>query len=386
MPGGLVRVGRTSEELDVSILAGQGSKDTWVLSSKPVRHVSLLPSRDSFLQLRRTGADLASRVADQLFWLGRHAERAEGSARLMRTLLLRLTSETEIENVSEVLPLVRTLASLGQIEPGLAVEGIRQQLPAIDEMLLRAAFDQITPGSLGSSVGGMYRAAVLVRDRLSMDSWRIINRMYRQLQTNAARTDMNLSALLEALNWLITDLAALGGLVSESMTRAQGWTLLDLGRRLERALHTITLIRTTLLERPSHDAPTLQAVLEVADSLITYRSRYLNSLDTAPALDLLLSDETNPRSLAFQLVCIAKRIERLPRDDSRPLRGPEQRLAMSMLHGIRMVDLDMLGEAGTNSQRSKLHRLLLQILDQLPRLAETITHRYLVHADVQHSL
>ena len=386
MPGGLVRVGPTSDEFDFSILAGQGSKDAWVLSGKPVPYSSLFSSRDSHLQLRRTGADLPSRVADHLFWLGRHTERAEITARLMRTALLRLTSETEIEAILELPALLRTMATMGHIEPGVAVDGMRQQLPAIDELLPRAAFDATTPASLLGSIQSSYRSAMLVRDRISIDSWRVINRMHRQFQLCADRGNIDLSALLELLNSAITDIAALDGLVSESMTRAQGWRFLDLGRRLERSLHTITLITTALLEAAQADALTLEAVLEVADSLITSRSRYLTSLELAPTLDLLLTDETNPRSVAYQLVRITQHIEQLPRDKSQPLRSAEQRLAMSMLSNVRMVDLDLLCEAADAGQSSKLHGLLIRFLDQLPKLSELVTNQYLIHADTQRSL
>jgi uncharacterized alpha-E superfamily protein len=125
----------------------------------------------------------------------------------------------------------------------------------------------------------------------------------------------------------------------------------------------------------------LEAVLEVADSMMTYRSRYLANLQMAPILDLLLTDETNPRSLAFQLVALSDHVENLPRDVSQAMRSPEQRAALNALTTIRMADVESLSET-QKGQRVQLDRLLARLADQLPRLSDMISHKYLVHAGV----
>lgn len=382
MPGGLVRTSTSSDPLDRSILAGKGSKDVWVLSEGPVQVVSLLSLPGQSFELRRSGTELPSRVADNLFWLGRHVERAEGSARLLRTVLVRLTGEADPTTLPELEPLLRALAEQGQIEPGFVVEGIRDQLPAIEQALPASVLDEQQPNSLRATLAAMFRTTSIVRDRLSIDAWRILNRIEGELDPYTGRRDVELSELLGLVSKTIIDLSAFDGLAMESMTRTQGWRFLDLGRRLERSLHTIALVRNALVKSQQHEGPVLEAILEVADSLMTYRSRYLGAFHVAPVLDLLLTDETNPRSLAFQLAALADHVENLPRDQNQALRGPDQRIALSVLTSIRMVDVAALCEVEENGERAKLYRMLGRLTDQLPRLSDLITHKYLIHAGV----
>ena len=130
----------------------------------------------------------------------------------------------------------------------------------------------------------------------------------------------------------------------------------------------------------------LEAFLEVVDSLMTYRSRYLATLQPAPVLDLVLTDETNPRSVAFQLVTLADHVENLPRDRTQPLRSPEQRIVLSLLTAVRMAEAVTLRRLPRRDERTKLDRLLGRLGDQLPRLSDLIAHKYLVHAGTPRQL
>jgi uncharacterized alpha-E superfamily protein len=386
LPGGLVRVAQDAAQLDQSVLAGDGSKDVWVLAEGPVREVSLLHPPGEPLELRRSDADFPSRVADNLFWLGRQVERADGTARLLRTILVRLTSEYDVESMSEADPLLRCLAAQGQLEPGFVVEGIRQQLPAIERALPAAMLDASLPSSLASTLAAAHQVASLVRDRISIDSWQIVHRVYGELQSLAGRSGASLNDALVLVNRIISDLAAFGGLVDESMTRTQGWRILDIGRRLERALHTIAVTQNVLLDVDPNDGPVFEALLEVVDSRMTYRTRYMATLQPAPVLDLVLTDETNPRSVAFQLATLADHVEHLPRDRSQPLLSPSQRIVISLLDTVRMADVDTLRTVPHRSERSKLDRLLLRLGEQLPRLSDLIAQQYLVHAGTPRQL
>jgi uncharacterized alpha-E superfamily protein len=282
--------------------------------------------------------------------------------------------------------LLRCLAAQGQIEPGFVVEGVRDQLPRIENALPASVLDDQQPGSLRSTFTALCRTASLVRDRLSFDGWRIVHRIQEQVESLPAQGVVELSDILELINRMIINLAAFEGLVMESMTRTLAWRFLDLGQRLERAMQTVSLVRTGL-DKPSHNqGAVLEAMLEVADSLMTYRARYLASVQWAPVLDLLLTDETNPRSLAYQLVKIAAHVEELPRDRSQPLREPEQRIAISALDSVRLVDFEVLSERHTPGRPGELERLLAQLARQLPHLSDLISHKYLIHAVVPRQL
>ncbi len=383
LPGGLAHVSPNSDQLDFSILAGEESKDVWVLADGPVHDVSLLRTAGGKVEFRRSGAELPSRVADNLFWVGRNIERAESTARLLRPVLARLMSESRSAGGAELAALLRCLATQGQIEPGFVVEGIKEQLPSIEEALPAVVLSKEQTGSLRATVASMYFNASRVRDRLSLDCWRIVQRLEHQLAVLVAP---ELSDLMELLNRLIIDLAAFDGLVEESMTRTLGWRFLDLGRRLERALHTIVLVRSALAAAGEGDVQVLEAVLEAADSSMTYRARYLASMQLPAVLDLLLTDESNPRSLAFQLAEIADHVENLPRDPSQTHRGPEQKIAMSALNRIRAVDGEALCEKRVSKKPTGLEQTLASLSEQLPKLSELISHKYLIHAGTPRQL
>lgn len=386
MPGGLARVSPVANRLDLSISSGEGSKDAWVLSDGPVPPVSLLNPPGFIQELRRSGAELPSRIADNLFWLGRHAERAEGATRLLRTTIARLTGEAIAGNSPEVSVLLRGLAEIGQIEAGYAVEDMRQHLPIIELALPLAVFSDTEASSLRSTLQSMNRTASLVRERLSNDSWRLINRIYHEFVNRREFAQSDLNRLLEQLNRLIIDLLAFSGLVSESMTRTLGWRFLDLGRRIERSMHTIMLVRNLLLPLEDREAPVLDAVLEVADCSITYRMRYLNNLQLAAVLDLLITDETNPRSLASQLVQLCDHVDHLPRDPNLPLIGEEQRIGLSALTSVRMLSAEKLARMRTPDERMNMDKMLGKIATQLPRLSDVISSKYLIHAGLTRQL
>ena len=379
LPGGLARTSAIRGSLETSILDGEGSKDTWVMSDRPVEPVSLLPRPGAGLRIRRSGADLPSRVADDLFWLGRYLERADATVRLLRTVTMRLTSESDYRSLPSLPHLVRAMAAQGQIEPGFAVDGIRELLPELTHALPKGAIDRDESGGIRAVLEHTMRIAGKVRDRLSVDSWRILLRMVEQFEgIDPAACD--LTELLNLTNDTILDLAAFSGTIMESMTRTQSFRFLELGRRLERAMQLINLIEATVVPSKEISTELLEAILEVADSLMTYRSRYMANLQLAAALDLLLTDETNPRSLAFQLVALRKHVDRLPRRQDLPKLTRDERLAMSMLHNIRMIDIDAICQHHSLESVSPLQALLQGLRHDLPLLSNAISDTYLVHS------
>ena len=113
MPGGLTRVGG-GERMQISLHGGGSNKDTWVLADGPVEQVTLLPSEQHVVELRRVGNNLPSRLADNFYWMGRYCERGDATARLLRSALLRLNSEGTGDSFPLIEPLLDTLAKQGQ--------------------------------------------------------------------------------------------------------------------------------------------------------------------------------------------------------------------------------------------------------------------------------
>lgn len=376
MPGGLTRVSSSLESLRLSLVEGHHSKDTWVLSDGPVVPVSLLKTSDDDVPLRRGGVDLPSRVAEQFFWLGRQAERAEALARLLRTVTLRLTSEADTTSLVELPSLLRVLAEGGQIEPGFVVDEIRSRLPAIERVLPLSVFDEEQPQALRATISRLAHLSAIVRDRISLDTWRILRQLDEQFWPSTTETD--LADLLEKLDALLRNLSAFTGLALENMTRTQAWQFLQLGRRIERALQTANLVRVMLHSGEATEHAVLEALLEVADSIMTYRSRYLARVQLAPVLDLLLTDESNPRSIAFQVSCCAAHVEQLPRDPDEE-NSPEMKLIGSLVELVRNVDSQALARDFLQEDAEKFDGFFAQLDALLPKLSDAVSHRYLLH-------
>lgn len=407
MPGGLTRVSAADNSKMVTIRKGGGSKDTWVLSDRPVEYVSLLNRTSAAaIELSRDGGGLPSRVADNLYWLGRYAERADAMLRLLRCILLRLADRSNFESTPELPTLLRTLTHSTLSYPGFVGEGSEERLENPEPELLAVIFDSKTPGSLRSTISLVHGVIAIVRDRLSTDAWRILYQLHQdfmqQAQLPAYQTQI--ADLLSTTNRMIITLAAFGGLASESMTRGQGWRFLDMGRRIERAVQTISLLRAVATlsnadgssdqKSAESSEPTarqayeqsLQSILEVADSIMTYRRRYQTSMQLPAALDLMLTDETNPRSVGFQLALIADHIEHLPGERHMPARSPEQRIIMGLTAAVRLCDIERLCKADSKGHRAELDELLDRLALHLPALSETISKTFLSHTQVSRQL
>jgi uncharacterized alpha-E superfamily protein len=363
---------------------GAGSKDLWVLANhQEVSPVSLLRSAAQPRGVVRSGGDLPSRVADNLFWFGRYLERAEGNVRLLRSLLARLTDDVIPDHVPEFSALLRAAEVNAELAAGsLEVNGARS--PAkLDGILSELLFAEAAPHSLRATVSAAHRAGSTVRDRLPADMWRLVSRLKATLDEGSRAPRFRLTEAFEVVAELVPVLAALAGLSIENMTHGPGWRFADMGRRVERLYHTVRLLRALLVPVAPEDGPTIEALLEVADSVITYRTRYLGTLQVPLVLDLLLTDETNPRSAAYQLVSLGDHLEKLPRADVSAVRPEEVRIT---LRGLSLVQLADVRDLALESPRSQLDALLAELEDTAPRLAESLTRSYLTHAQPLQSL
>ncbi len=402
IPGGLARVSSTNQSFLISRHRGN-SKDTWVLASEPVSNFSLLRSQIHPVELSRGGNDLPSRAADNLFWLGRYAARAEGKTRLFRAILVRLTESSGVNEGSELPILLRTaLDQESYPEPGLEGNG-SSSWPLPTDALLKKILDTENPDSLAGTLNSLYQAARYARDKISSDMWRIVNllslppalRLPTQSEDShravvaeppagwgnffRRRGLPRLSEVLNMLSETVIRLTALGGMATESMTRGQGWRFLEMGRQLERASHLVDLIKKTLVKRNESEGTLLEAILEIFDSSMTYHRRYLGSPELAPVLDLLLADEENPRSLAFQLGHLERQVKRLPRSIGTARRSPEERLVLELLTDVRLADIELLASTEGDNTRPLLSAFVNQFHEELPKISEALSRGYLTH-------
>lgn len=380
LPGGLARVAWKPELLDQSPTSGEKSQDVWIQGHRSAPPTDANSAKSGPITLKRSGTELPSRVADSFFWLGRNIERAEFSARLMRIALQLLLNERE--GILEGSRILRALAESGQIEPDLIVPGIKETLPVLTRSLPSSLFSDQLPMGFRSSLDHVIRLSAGLRDRLSTDSWRIINRMDSLCAQRPVSDMPDVADATELLDMLISIMSAFSGFVAENTTRTLGWRFLDLGRRIERAQQTVDFLDVMFGQTNQYGDLVIESALQVLDSLMTYRLRYLTTLHPVAACDLLLHDQSNPRSVAYQLDMIELHVSHLPSDPKQVEIRVDQRLAVAMKHSVRMTSPDSL-MAIEEGQRPELQQLLRRLNGQLSELSQTVSSRYLVHAPLQ---
>jgi uncharacterized alpha-E superfamily protein len=374
MPGGLVRVAEADGQV-VSMQRGGRSKDAWVLWDGPVDTFSMLRPRNQPVQLQRASADLPSRTADHLFWLGRYAERSESIARLLRCLMMRVRRASH----NELVCLFRLHGCFDSPHSTLPKDRLPNARDLEDELVsLMSNADR--PDSLASNLAEVHRVGGNVRERLSADMSRLIVAL-----ADAARTEdyMLFVEYSAVLNGCLELLSAFSGMERENITRGSGWLFMSLGRRLERAMYLVRQLRELTSGLNEDSWPLLEYVLEVADSFMTYRSRYFTTLQPIAVLDVLMADDCNPRSLILHMVHIAALNQKLPRHSPADQAAIQQ--AVALLRGLDLEKLEFAlpgGDrpAGDSGGQSQIDRSLVSVQKLLPSWADNISLTYFDHA------
>ncbi|HEY8254690.1 MAG TPA: circularly permuted type 2 ATP-grasp protein [Rhizomicrobium sp.] len=307
MPGGLTRVAADDTVRALSMQSGASSKDAWVISETPVDNFTLLGQGARALEVKRQGESAPSRAMDNLFWLGRYAERTEAFVRILRAVTSRL-----IDDPANALEVARKLLIPFSHASDNPIEEIASEQALAEELQL-LVFSPYNSRSLQRLLARVEQTGWSVRDRLSLDTWRSIHALAAREVLPAQDAPFDAAATRLYLDGLVARAAALAGLSAENMTRGPNYLFLDLGRRLERALHLAWLLRQTVAAPDARETEHMRILLEIDDSAMTYRSRYFNVFQLVPFIDLLMLDEHNPRSCAFQLAAIESHLKELPR-------------------------------------------------------------------------
>jgi len=381
MPGGLTRVSPATGAKFISMQHGGTSKDTWIISESPVEDISLIRGSHQSIELRRTGNNLPSRLADNFFWLGRYSERADATARLLRSALQRFNPERSGGAQSLVMPLLQTLETQGQLPDLSTRPELRLNGEAFEAELLAAIFDPTRPGSLRNTADQLQRLAIHVRDRTSNDMWRALSNLNDRLAMPIKKMVLLAGDATAVVNETLLGLAAFHGLARENMTRAQAWRFLDMGLRIERAVYLSTLLDATLASPDAENSSLLEAVLEVADSSITFRSRY-TLLPSVPAVfDLVLLDDKNPRSVLFQIRQLAKHFEHLPREREN-MPGSGKSIVARCLARLNQTDARELAGPAHTWPKSEVKSAIRETIQALPKLSDAIAASYFAHSSI----
>jgi uncharacterized circularly permuted ATP-grasp superfamily protein/uncharacterized alpha-E superfamily protein len=374
MPGGLVRAAGSGGPV-VSMQHGGHSKDAWILWDAPVDTFSMRKPRGEPVELRRGSSDLPSRAADNLFWLGRYAERAENMARLLRTLISRVRRADS----SELGCLLRLHGCFDSRHSKLP----KRRRPTANELekeIISVMTDTERADSLASTLDEVHRVGNSVRERLSADMTRLVGQLNDCVQVQEYMLFIEYSAVLTGCLEL---LSAFSGMERENITRGPGWLFMSLGRRLERAMHALRQVREITKPLTEDEWPLLEYILEVADSSMTYRSRYFTTLQPVAVLDVLMADETNPRSLDFQLGHLADLYQKLPRHVPEDLQAMQHAVALLRSFPLQQIAYPLPGapeRKGDSDDRARLDRTLRELSALLPTWSNNLSNNYFSHA------
>jgi uncharacterized circularly permuted ATP-grasp superfamily protein/uncharacterized alpha-E superfamily protein len=389
MPGGMTRIGTCPGGRVISMQSGSPSKDTWVTATEPERTTD----SDSALETLRintntTLVSLPSRVVENLYWMGRYAERAEAALRLLRTVFVQLNGEEPITPVARKILLEAVTQATGT-QPGF-MEASEALLAEPGPELMLVIQDPTRAGSVKSTLNAMLASADESKELLSTDTMRVINDLHDELDgLDAALSSGGLaSAPEEALDPLVTALVALSGLMQESMVRGVGWRFMELGKRVERAQQIITTLRTlmTPVLGEADQATLLTALLTTMEVLITYRRRYRNQTGIELGLELVMLDPGNPRSLLFQLERLQQHLAELP---GAKLTGgeieEEERALLAAITSLKLSRLPRLLDT-KSLVREEMDKLLDQLEQLLLDFNSLISDKHFDHRADAHQL
>jgi uncharacterized circularly permuted ATP-grasp superfamily protein/uncharacterized alpha-E superfamily protein len=374
MPGGLVRVSEANGAV-VSMQRGGHSKDAWVLSDRPVDTFSMLRPVTEPLELRRASLVVPSGVADNTFWLGRYVERAENMARILRSMVPRVRYGEQAELAS----LVSLHGILGSRHSKLPKNHRKRPgFAALEKEVISMLTDPDRSDSLPSTLAEVGRVGGNVRERLSADMMLLIGQMRTCMEGQTSTAMPEYSVMLTGCLEL---LSAFSGMERENLVRGSGWLFMSLGRRLERAIYVTRQLRVITRPLSEENARYLEYLLEVADSSVTYRTRYYTTLQPLAVMDVLMLDETNPRSLEFQLNHLVDIYKKLPRFDPSDLKAMQD--ALELLRGVdlRTMAYPVPGEAHRrDAGLRRLDRYLANLENLLPSWSNNLSSRYFSHA------
>ncbi|MDV3459113.1 circularly permuted type 2 ATP-grasp protein [Sphingomonas sp. HF-S4] len=351
LPGGFARIGEHPDARAAVMGDGIWSADVCIHGSEPVAPVSLLPADDT-TQLRRNPGTLPSRVADNLFWLGRYLERGEALLGLIRVLL----GHSIGADTGAALP----LDTVGRLTRLIVASGAAPEAKGVKRADLTQLARTALEGEDGwYSVRAINRQARLIgevsRERLSADMIRLLDAPFPQR-----------GVLLDKAGSLQRRYSALNGLASEHMTRTEAWRFHDIGRRIERALGAIRCIRA--FGGRDATADDLSTLLDLMDSQISYRQRYLTGMARVPVLDLVTLDPNNPRALAFQVAAISAHLNKLPVLSDDGLAEPQQERAREIAAILVTANATRIDDA-----------LLGDLEARLASLSAAVARRYFLH-------
>lgn len=377
--GGQARYNLESEPLEQA-------KDIWVIKgsnsqTNAEEDSSLLVNEQ---HIKRSAGLLSSKSADNLFWLGRYAERSEFATRTLLEIVLNITEEQSRNNHGAISPLLSLLEKksflLAEEIEELNKEGKREQLLKLVNGVFYELTDSTKKCSSDSICLSLKRLNNLVsisRSRLSNELPNIISKIE---QLTLSQTSTDFTQLRKVLRDAIMYHSALNGTFLSNITRSRGWHFISLGKRIESAAWLIELTNEMLSDYPKVTDAMLESFLSINDTTLTYRFRYQSSPKLPCVLDLILFDPNNPRSLRTLLISIEDSLERLL-TSSEELGKPALTAIKRALHFLETEFIDTSSEEVTVESITAVIEFVQTLSKELPKVAEKVGWEFFTHAD-----
>lgn len=388
MPGGLTRITPDLTSYSVSVQQGGHSQDTWMLSEDQIPTPDIPLPNTGPVTIQRQTALLPSRAADNLYWLGRYIDRVEHQLRVVRSLASKLREDSLVLDSHDLVPYLDFLLpreALGRLVPvdadGPLFAEFKEPLvyTRLEEELACQIWDENRPGNLVSALDDVARTASTVKERLSVDMWHAVNELIQQREKPARAFQARKEVNEFVLNSMLLAIGAVIGGISENMTRSNDWLFLEIGRRVERGIFVADLLLHVLGKAVPAERGRLNDLLIVMDSSYTYRGRYLTNLRIEPVADLILMDESNPRSLLFQLQLLNDALAQLPGCNRTEPFSKVEKLGLRAFSRLRLADLDQLLAPNAEGVRVELHSTLESLMEDLKLLSTLLAQRYFAH-------
>ena len=368
MPGGMARANAPPDGLFLTGEEEGLSKDIWIPSGTQMTNRPPPAMPEGRIELKRGGLELPSRLIDDLYWLGRYTERGDLTARLLRCAYERVGSEASDDAPAAIDRILDSLQAL-EILPKTS------RPPENDVALAQALGDPTQPTSLCGLMQSVHLLSQRTRGRLSRDAWQTLHDI--GALNNDARPIS--SDPIGKLGQLLILLSAVRGSTLDNMVRSHAWTFLDMGRRVERGSMTLNVLRAMLA--PGAARVHMEILLEAADSLLTYRARYLSQLQVAPVVDLLLTDDSNPRSVVFQATELVRHVSQLPRLDD-VVRNRAERRAIALQSSLLTLDV----VRACSGKGEELRTALEAGIDLFYQFSDDVEHTWFSHTSPSHAL
>ncbi|MBN8788806.1 MAG: circularly permuted type 2 ATP-grasp protein [Terrimonas sp.] len=387
LSGGLTRTAPNNNFL-ISNQLGSISKDTWVIAPED-EYRTIMP-KDQIEVVASKKGDITSRTAENLFWVGRYAERVLGTARFLRTVMRFITEgnrHSQNNDIETEQHLLEALTHYTVTYPGFLEDAEKKFANPWSE-LNSILFDEQRSGSLVYNFRLFCRVVYAERDHWSTDTWRVIWSMENVLKGTYASDTTHIRAL-NVLDSIITSMVAFIGLNRESISREQGWIMLDMGRKIEQCMLLTSMLRSTLVNKHDEqvDYNLQEAVLKSNETLVNYRYKYRVHIQHTLVLELMLLDPNNPRSIIYQLDRLKAYLSNLPKLQNGFSLQPHEKLIFEAYSLLKLANREQLSTPDeTGVQFKLLDEFLEKLYDLLFNITGAVSKLYFKHAQKQKQL